>query len=305
MAISSNSRPPLPGQTSFLDGVPAEQPAPAEKRRKRPSLVASLKFRSLLKTHGGKNYLARRIIDLFPEHNIYTEPFAGGLNVLLNKLRAPIEVVGDINLDIANFWKVVRDLGDELSTWIRDLPYTDDVFQRAKDAMSDPEWSDGVYRAVNFMVWNRFSRGGLGKDFAWSKRLRGGRPGDENAWLTIKAKIPLVVERLRGVEIRCHEAMDVIREFDSSHTLHYCDPPYLHETRTARSIYTHEMGRDDHVRLLVTLLGCRGTVVLSGYSNPLYDEVLQGWRRIAFSMPNHSGQGKSKQRREEIIWINH
>ena len=60
----------------------------------------------------------------------------------------------------------------------------------------------------------------------------------------------------------------------------------------------------DHAELLDVLMGCRGTVVLSGYPSPLYDARLAGWRRIVFEMPNHAGQGRSKQRREEVIWIN-
>jgi DNA adenine methylase len=77
----------------------------------------------------------------------------------------------------------------------------------------------------------------------------------------------------------------------------------LHETRTARDAYRHEMIGEDHAELLDVLTSCRGTVVLSGYPSPLYDSRLAGWQRVAFNMPNHSGQGRSKERRTEVVWI--
>jgi DNA adenine methylase len=64
------------------------------------------------------------------------------------------------------------------------------------------------------------------------------------------------------------------------------------------------MTRADHERLLEVLRGCRSRVFLSGYQNPLYGEALAGWTRHEFDMPNHSGQGKVKQRRVECVWEN-
>jgi DNA adenine methylase len=77
-----------------------------------------------LKTHGGKHYLARRIVALMPPHRHYAEPFAGGLAVLLardpadpklwagdtSSTRGVSEVVNDIDSRLMNFWDV---LGDE------------------------------------------------------------------------------------------------------------------------------------------------------------------------------------------------
>jgi DNA adenine methylase len=78
-----------------------------------------------LKTHGGKHYLASRIVALMPRHLHYVEPYAGGLSVLLARdpedprlwagcgsgLRGVSEVANDLDGRLVNFWRVLRDEG--------------------------------------------------------------------------------------------------------------------------------------------------------------------------------------------------
>jgi DNA adenine methylase len=260
----------------------------------------SRKIRPAVKWHGGKTYLARRIIERLPRHRAYVEPFAGGLSVLLNKAPSEVEVVNDLNAGLIGFYRVLRDRTEEFTAQVNVLEYNAETFSRAiQSAVND----DPVEAAVRFLVRNRFSRGGLGRDFAWSKRLRGGRPGDLNAWETIKGELPRIGQRLAKVQLLNQDGIDVIREYDSLDTLFYCDPPYPHETRTARSTYDHEMSQVDHVRFLETVTRCLGMVALSGYANRLYDRALESWERVEFNMPNHSGQGSVKQRRTEVLWL--
>lgn len=233
-------------------------------------------------------------------HRVYTEPFAGGLNVLLNKRPAGREVAGDLNAGLINFWAVLRCRPGWLLDEVATLDYSRLNFGAALSWLSAPS---GLLRAAGFLARNRFSRGGLGETFAWSDRLRGGRPGDANAWDTIRAELPAIAERVRDVEFRCCDALDLIRSCDGPDTLHYCDPPYLHETRTVRDAYAHEMTAARHAGLLAALNACRGAVLLSGYRSPLYDRELAGWTRHEFDLPNHSGQGRTKQRRVECVWV--
>ena len=66
-----------------------------------------------LKYHGGKHYLAKRIVELMPPHLHYVEPFAGGLAVLLAKDPEGVsEVVNDIDGELTNFWRVLQDPDD-------------------------------------------------------------------------------------------------------------------------------------------------------------------------------------------------
>ncbi|WP_440640261.1 hypothetical protein ACSHT2_02650 [Bradyrhizobium sp. PUT101] len=90
---------------------------------------------------------------------------------------------------------------------------------------------------------------------------------------------------------------------DGERSLHYVDPPYVHETRSmfkgGKSAYKHEMDLAGHNRLLGALRGLRGMVVLSGYAHALYDAALEDWRRIEFK-----AYADGARERTEVLWIN-
>jgi DNA adenine methylase len=258
------------------------------------------KLRPPIKWHGGKSPLARRIVALLPNHRTYVEPFAGGLSVLLNKRRSHIEVAGDRNFALIQFFSCLRDRPAELTRRLGSIPYSVESFRWACEAVGV---LDPIEQAAAFLVKHRFSRGAFGRSFAWSDRLRGGQPGDANAWATILERLPAISARLQGVELYQGDALDLVERFDTRDTLFYLDPPYVRAARTARDTYKHEMSDEDHVRLLDAIAGVRGMVVLSGYHSPLYDHALGSWERHEFERPNDSGQTKVKTRRVEVVWL--
>jgi DNA adenine methylase len=210
-------------------------------------------------------------------------------------------VAGDLHAGLVASCRVLRDRPDELLDRLAPLEYDAQTFDRS--LRPDEAGADDLASAVRFLVCNRLSRGGLGRDFAWSDRLRGGRPWDLNAWGTSKAELPRIARRLAGVDPRCGDAFELIRETAGPGTLFDLDPPYLHATRTARDVYDHEKGEGEHRRLLEAAVRGRGMVAISGNVNSLYDEALRGWDRFEIDIPNHAGQARSKQRRVEGLWL--
>jgi len=65
-----------------------------------------------IKWHGGKFYLASRIIEMMPPHIHYVEPFFGGGAVLFNKpvnvVIGHSEVVNDVYGGLVTFWRVLQ-----------------------------------------------------------------------------------------------------------------------------------------------------------------------------------------------------
>jgi DNA adenine methylase len=270
-------------------------------------IAISSKLRSPLKWHGGKSYLARRIIALIPPTRAFAEHFAGGMSVGLNLDPLPSHLANDVDPDLMNFWgQLQRSSRGGLLDAIRALDYSRVTFDRALDSLSRGRGLPAASRALAFLVTKRMSRGALGKEFAWSDRLRGGQPGDLNAWETMVEGLPRVVERLATIRLTCLDALESIRAADDEHgpdVVHYCDPPYLLATRTHRGAYAREMTDDQHAELLRVLRDVRGPVLLSGYRSPLYDAELAGWHRVEWSRPNDSGQGRTKGRRVECLWM--
>jgi DNA adenine methylase len=272
-----------------------------------------------LKTHGGKAYLARRIVELMPRHLHYVEAYAGGLAVLLARdpddprffvgdkahQRGASEIVNDINGRLMNFWRVLQDPGQF------------ERFHRQVEAipLARPEWekahghcygADAVADAVAFFVDCRQSLAGRMTGFTPPTRSRTRRQmnGNVSEWIGAVEGLPAVHARLRRVLVENMPALDLIRREDTPTTLFYLDPPYLHETRVSTDAYAFEMSAADHRDLLDLIRSVKGKVMLSGYPSALYDKALANWTRHVFELANHAAGGKVKGRECEVLWCN-
>lgn len=269
-----------------------------------------------LKWHpsGGKHYLAKRFVELFPPHTSYCEPFAGGLSVLLAKNPEDIsEVVNDLDGELVNFWACLRDhiAFGIMKRQLEAMPFSERDWNEA----GCPDQAEGYWarsphapvdRAIAFFVRCRQSLAGRMKSFAPISRTRTRRGMNEqvSAWLSAIDGLPAVHSRLKRVVILNRDALDVIRQQDDPNALFYVDPPYLKQTRTAPDVYSHEMTDIKHAELLDLLLTVRGKVALSGYRSDLYDSRLSSWNRHDFDISNHSASGDSKRRMTECLWVN-
>jgi DNA adenine methylase len=127
----------------------------------------------------------------------------------------------------------------------------------------------------------------------------------ESSWLSALDRLPAVHERLRGVELRCGPALDVIGEFDREGVAVLLDPPYVSQTRAAPKVYEHEMDDAAHAELLKALVRCRkAKVVLCGYRSTMCEKALAAWNHRAYESPNDGAGGPVKRRMEEMLWWN-
>jgi DNA adenine methylase len=263
------------------------------------------KLRGVFKCHGGKFYLSQWIISNFPKNYTqmtYIEGCAGAANILLNKQRSLVEIYNDADPNIVSiFQELTSDGAEDFLEEVKKTHYNEETFKWAK-VTSDKNCGE---QALAELVRRRFSRGGLGEAFAWSERLRGGKPGDVNAWNTYKELLPDIIERLRGVDVYCLPIHDLFVLFDAPNVLWYIDPPYLPSTRRAKKAYAFEMTEEDHIELGKLLNNAKGKVCLSGYQSPLYTKLYKNWKMDCRPIKNHSGQGEKKQTRIECVWMNY
>ncbi len=262
--------------------------------------------RPLLRYLGGKWRLAPWIIKHFPHHRIYVEPFGGAASVMLRKPRAYSEIYNDLNNEMVTLFRVLRsDRAAELLDALRLTPFARAEFNLAYEMADDP-----VEVARRLVVRSFFGYGGglsierRPTSFRAVNRKAGSVPGLQ--WANHAEALPAVIERLRGVVIESRPGLEVMLAHDGTDTLHYVDPPYLHETRSEKTEggrphhrYAFEMTTTDHEDLLTALRGLRGKVVLSGYPAPLYDDALVGWHRRETETRDDSTAA-----RHEVIWMN-
>lgn len=268
---------------------------------------------SAIKWHGGKHYLAERIVALMPQHIHYVEPFAGGLSVLLAKPCEGIsEVVNDLDGALSNFWEMLRN-DTCFPLFLRQIeatPFSESAWKEAGGFLEHfDHTTHPVEAAVEFFVRCRQSLAGRMRSFTGitRTRTRRGMNNEVSAWLSAVEGLPAVHARLKRVLVLNRDALDVIRGQDGPDTLFYLDPPYAPDTRTAPDVYRHEMTPATHRELLELLATVKGRWLLSGYRCADYDAAAErnGWHRVDFELANHSAGGKAKRRMVESVWMNY
>lgn len=264
--------------------------------------------RPVIRYHGGKWRLAPWVISHFPPHRVYVEPFGGAASVLLRKRRVSGEVYNDLWDRVVDVFRVLRD-HDMAAELARRLVLT--PFARAEFAAAVPdafETDDIIERARLTIVRAYLGHGSNSPDETQSTGFRSNSMRSNTTpaveWANYPWQIGAFVERLRGVVIESRAAVDVMRGFDGPDTLHYVDPPYVHETRSRGNKYDvkqyrHELTNADHEALGVVLNSLDGMVVVSGYPSPLYDNMLAGWKRV-----ETRALADGALERTEALWLN-
>lgn len=240
--------------------------------------------------------MAEQIISLMPHHRSYLEPFFGSGAVLFNKPPSAIETVNDIDGDVVNFFKVLRERPEELAEAISLTPYARDVFDDAHKNRG----TDAFDRAYRFAIRSKMGHGFKTYQKTGFKVDVFGRERSYcvGCWNRLPADLMEAAARLKKVQIENRPALDLIRRFNHENVLIYADPPYLLETRGGKQ-YRHEMTEQDHLDLLEALKQHRGYVILSGYPSEMYGRELRGW-----SVIYRKSYNQNSEQRTEVLWCN-
>lgn len=263
-------------------------------------------MKSPLRYHGGKSFLAPKIVALMAPHTRYVEThFGGGAVLFAKEFEGISEYVNDIDRELTDFWMVLRDTPQRMLHRLWATPLSRTMFD---ESFSNLQQDDRVLRATGFFIRNRQSRQGLGKDYCTpTGRTRRGMNEHCSAWLSAIDGLPEIHRRISRVEIRNQDALGLIRELDSPETLFYCDPSYMPETRQSVGQYRHEMTEEQHETLLHFLHRIKGKFLLSGYPSKLYDSfaAVAGWHKVEFKIDNKASNQKTKPIKTECVWANY
>lgn len=256
--------------------------------------------------YGGKFSHLDWLLPLLPRSHHYCEPFAGSAAVLLNRHPASVETYNDIDGDVVNFFRILRDRQEDLKRAIALTPFSREEFHRAINGPSTG--ISDLERARRFYIRARQARTGLAQTATlgrWANcknTSRSGMSGVVSRWLGGVEALDDIAERLLRVQIENRPAVDIIKLYDSADTFFYCDPPYLHETRGDSNAYGFEMDTAGHEELAAALRKINGKAAISGYRCAAMDKLFKGWSRFDAPVKQcHS----IKKPRQECLWMNY
>jgi DNA adenine methylase len=256
--------------------------------------------------YGGKFSHLDWLLPLLPATTHFCEPFGGSAAVLINREPSPVETYNDLDGDLVNFFRVLREQKDTLLEAIGLTPFSREEFELAISE-ADEKTSE-LERARRFFVRARQVRTGLAQTASsgrWAHCLltsRAGMAGAVSRWLGSVEGLSEIAQRLLRVQIENAPAIEVIQRYDSDETLFYCDPPYPHESRGDSNAYGYEMSDEDHRALAAVLRSTRAKVAISSYECDLMEELYGDWYcTVAPAKYAHS----IKQLRTEALWTNY
>lgn len=241
---------------------------------------------------GGKRRLADRLIPQFPPHTCYVEVFAGGAALYFMRPPAPVEVINDINGELVNLYRVVKNHLEEFVRQFKFALSSRDVFKWLQD--TPPATLTDIQRAARFFYLQQHAFGGK---------------VDGQTWGTATTAPPInllrIEENLSAAHLRLAQAyienLDwavCIDRYDRPHTFFYMDPPYW-ETEG----YGVAFGLDQYEKMADKLRNLKGKAIVSLNDHPDIRRVFAGFHIDTVPIQyNVAGGGKAVDRQEVVIY---
>lgn len=263
-------------------------------------------MRAVFRYPGSKWSIAEWIIGHFPagyEKMVYLEPFVGSGAVFFNKNPGAVETINDLDSNIVNLFRVLRERPDELKHVLELTPYSREEYDLSFEPCDDP-----VEKARRYMVKTTQAIGAKlagSSKCGWRNHKQMKIGGTACKWGGITETIDVAAARLRGdsthlVQIEHMDAMRLIERYDSPDVLMYLDPPYVRSARRSGALYAHEMDNTEHAELLDIITKSRAKIIISGYESDVYNSALAGWNKDSTMC-----QTTSTEMALETIWMNY
>lgn len=289
---------------------------------------------------GGKALLAPWIISQFPAPDRwgeYIELFCGAAHMYFRLAPCPA-VLNDINSEIINFFKVLRNprKRKKLAKKLTYTPYSRELFGELCEAGYH---GSKVERAWQFFVLCKMCFSGGGdiqtrmKDTAYfSSSAMSSRTA---GWLPTKGRIKMAIaergrrgmaastSRFRYALGLFDQAADVLQTaiienldfrdllarkgYKKETALVYADPPYIKEGVILNRYYGYSWAMEDFEDLAELLNAWPGPVIFSNYLAPIFDKLFPApkWRRVTKEVAVTACGGAIKPRVIEGLWMNY
>jgi DNA adenine methylase len=269
-----------------------KQPAQTGVRFEDAVMDLGLKAQPIIPWVGGKRRLAGEILQWFPEHTCYVEPFAGAAALLFNKVPSKVEVLNDVNTELVNLYRVVR---HHLEEFVRQFKWALTSRKLFEWTQATPaETLTDIQRAARFFYLQKL---------AFGAKLEGQTFGVATT-ATQALNLLRIEEDLSGAHLRLSrvvvEQLDwtaCIERYDRPHTLFYCDPPYW-----GTEGYGVSFGLEQYGRMAALMRSVKGKVIVSVNDIPEMRAAFDGFtmKRLAIRY-TVGGSGRGRGERGELL----
>lgn len=240
-------------------------------------------MKSFIPWIGGKSQLAKKIVSMFTdEFDRYIEVFGGGGSVLFAKDKhAPLEVYNDANGQLVNLFRCIRFHREELQREISGYINSREIFDDIKAQINMRGFTD-IQRAAMFYVQVKISYGADGRTYGCNKK------DISPSYLT---EIEKRLKSGAGVTIEHKDFENLIKVYDRSNALFYCDPPY----HKSEKYYDAEFTSSDHERLKACLSNIKGRFVLSYNDDDFIRNLYKDFKITEVERQNNLSRGSYKE----------
>ena len=258
------------------------------------------RYLNLVKWHGGKYPHLKWLLEQFPkgDHH-FIDLMCGAANVALN-VDYPLITVNDLNSDIVNLFRVLRDHRDELIERIYLTPFSREELY---DCLEAGDSGDIIEEARRYFLRCQLGYGGNGGQHrhagtCFEKKLQRSNHYAVDNWNNKPDRLYLIAARLRQLQIEHMDALELLGGLDRPGNLIYVDPPYLKGAR-----YRHGVDIGFHRRLAAGLVALEhAKFAISGIEHPLYEELYGNLNRFYGPL---SGATVGKKKVREVLWTNY
>jgi len=223
---------------------------------------------------GGKSRLKRKLVTMFPPHDIYIEPFLGAGHLLFWKKPSEQEWVCDKNNLLINFWKVQKDKKEQRKflDYMEFHPKSRALFYEYREALSNPEKYNGILPYIRAGMAYYLIKSSFGTMRVFTgEEVWGSTLGTDKMVGFYNVDWDGVWERLKDVIIEDRDFRDFLPIVDKKATrkkkgkrvFAYCDPPYFCVTKHPVACYADDFTMQDHIDLARLLRKFRGLWMLS------------------------------------------
>jgi DNA adenine methylase len=173
----------------------------------------------LFPSTAGKCHIASRLLCLFPDHNGYIEPFAGGAALFFAKEKKPVEALNDTHAAVMTCYKFVQNITQEQINKLKKMNWVATRDHRKKLQESSPTDPLLIFHRLTMLRFSGFNKNENSKGMAREQ---------EGKELKIIDRLIGAKERLKNTKLYCGDYRKIMSKYDGMKDIFFfLDPPYV------------------------------------------------------------------------------